>query len=191
METESIKIVTDGVVEICKILGPAIITALVGYKAGKSHIEVKLKELERVHAFSASEKLFDYYRDREKELSDAHTSIYENLSYLVGYSSATEGVEELRGDTLKLYDMYENSFPTQLRLTIRDLEKHGFKGTEEYKQLEKLRDEPKKPNNEETFGDRVFGLMQKYEDLRIANQLILEKLSTGYIEEYTKHNKGN
>jgi len=68
MDMESVKIITEGIVEIAKtlgpVLGPAIITALVGYKVGKSQIEVKLRELEKTHAYSASEKLFEYYQNR-------------------------------------------------------------------------------------------------------------------------------
>ncbi|MBU4510210.1 hypothetical protein KJ830_04075 [bacterium] len=58
MDIEGVKTITEGIVEIAKILGPAIITALVGYKVGKSQIEVKLRELEKTHAYSASEKLW-------------------------------------------------------------------------------------------------------------------------------------
>lgn len=186
MEAESIKVITDGIVEVCKVLGPALITAFVGYKAGKSHIEIKLKELEKVHAFSASEKLFDYYRDRGRELSEAHKGMYENLSYLIGYSSATDGFDELNKDVLKLYDMYKNTFPTQLRLTIRDLEKHGFGETDEYDHLKTIFEQLEADDQDKTFGDKVFDLMKKYEDLRVANQMILEKVATGYIEGYTK-----
>jgi len=75
MDIEGVKTITEGIVEISKILGPAIITALVGYKVGKSQIEVKLRELEKTHAYSASEKLFSYYQNREKELNEAYNSI--------------------------------------------------------------------------------------------------------------------
>ena len=39
MDIESVKTITSGVVEVAKIVGPAIITAIFGYKVGKSQLE--------------------------------------------------------------------------------------------------------------------------------------------------------
>lgn len=68
MDIESVKTITEGIVEVAKIWVPAIITATVMYKIGKIQLEVKLRELEKSHAYFASEKLFEYYQNREKEL---------------------------------------------------------------------------------------------------------------------------
>jgi uncharacterized protein YabN with tetrapyrrole methylase and pyrophosphatase domain len=190
MDMESVKIITEGVVEIAKtlgpVLGPAIITALVGYKVGKSQIEVKLRELEKTYAYSASEKLFDYYQNREKELNESYNSINKDMGFLLGMTSALTENDELLNNTIKMYDLYEKTLPYQIKLTLRDLKKYNLQETEEFRKLESFLDQKALHDQKKNWSDKVFYLLEIYFYLQICNKMILEEISTNYMKIFVK-----
>jgi len=190
MDMESVKIITEGIVEIAKtlgpVLGPAIITALVGYKVGKSQIEVKLRELEKTHAYSASEKLFEYYQNREKELNESYNSINKDMGFLLGMTSALTENDELLNNTIKMYDLYEKTLPYQIKLTLRDLKKYNLQETEEFRNLESFLDQKALQDQKKNWSDKVFYLLEVYFYLQICNRMILEEISTNYMKIFVK-----
>ena len=186
MDIEGVKTITEGVVEIAKILGPAIITALVGYKVGKSQIEVKLRELEKTHAYSASEKLFGYYQNREKELNEAYNSINKDMGFLLGMTSTLTENDELLNNIIKMYDLYEKTLPYQIKLTLRDLKKYNLQETEEFRKLESFLDQKALRDQKKNWSDKVFYLLEIYFYLRICNKMILEEISTNYMKIFVK-----
>ena len=186
MDIEGVKTITEGIVEISKILGPAIITALVGYKVGKSQIEVKLRELEKTHAYSASEKLFSYYQNREKELNEAYNSINKDMGFLLGMTSTLPENDELLNNIIKMYDLYEKTIPYQIKLTLRDLKKYNLQETEEFKKLESFLDQKALKDQKKNWSNKVFYLLEIYFYLRICNKMILEEISTNYMKIFVK-----
>ena len=90
MGIESFNIIINGIIEIVKYLGPAIVTAIFGYTVGKSQIKGRIKELEQTNAYFASQKLFEYYQNREKELEDSYNSINKDLGFLIGLNIALD-----------------------------------------------------------------------------------------------------
>ena len=186
MDIESVKTITDGIVEVAKILGPAIITALVGYKVGKSQIEVKLRELEKSHAYSASEKLFEYYQNREKELDESYKSINKDMGFLLGMTSSLTSDDNLSNETIKMYDLYEKTLPYQIKLTLRDLKKYSLQETEEFRKLESLLHQKSLQDQKKNWGDKVFYLLEVYFYLQICNKMILEEISTNYMRIFVK-----
>ncbi len=186
MDIESVKTITEGIVEIAKILGPAIITALVGYKVGKSQIEVKLRELEKAHSYSASEKLFDYYQNREKELNESYNSINKDMGFLLGMTSALTENDELLNNTIKMYDLYEKTLPYQIKLTLRDLKKYNLQETEEFRKLETFLDQKALQDQKKNWSDKVSYLLEIYFYLQICNKMILEEISTNYMKIFVK-----
>jgi hypothetical protein len=51
MDPESYKVTMNVISDAIKILGPAIITAIVGYKVGKYQLLIKMKELNKNNEF--------------------------------------------------------------------------------------------------------------------------------------------
>jgi len=134
MDIESVKTITNGIVEVAKIVGPALITAIFGYKIGKSQFEGKLRELEKTYAYSASEKLFEYYQNREKELDESYKSINEIMGILLGLDMTMDldTDDDLTNKAIKIYDLYEKMLPYQIKLTLRDLKKYSLQETEDF-----------------------------------------------------------
>ena len=116
MDIESVKTITNGFVEVAKSLGPAIITAIFGYMVGKSQFKERIRELEEKNAFSASEKLFAYYLNREKELDESYKNMYEGMGRILGVSMAIdiaiESIEDkdLLNKTIKIFEAYEKIY---------------------------------------------------------------------------------
>lgn len=100
MDIQSVQIITNGIVEVAKIVGPALVTAVFGYKIGKSQYEGKLKELEKKHAYFASEKLFKYYQNRGKELDGSYKNISGSMGFLLGLDM-TLNLDKSNDDTKK------------------------------------------------------------------------------------------
>jgi len=189
MDIENVKTITNGIVEVSKIVGPAIITAIVGYKVGKSQLEIKLRELEKSHAYSASEKLFEYYQNREKELDESCKNINKDMGILlgIGISSDLTTDNDLLNKAIKIYEIYEKTLPYQIKLTLRDLKKYSLQETEEFRKLESfLLDQKALQDQKKSWSDKIFYLLEVYFYLQICNKMILEEISTNYMKVFIK-----
>ena len=80
MGPELYKMTMDVVSDAIKILGPALITAVVGYKAGKSQLLLKIEELNKNNEFKAREKIFDFHKEKLAK-ADKFSKIYVNWKY--------------------------------------------------------------------------------------------------------------
>lgn len=186
MDIESVKTITDGIVEVFKILGPAIITAIVMYKIGKKQLEVKLRELEKSHTYFASEKLFEYYQNREKELDESCKSINKDMGFLLGVTSALTVDDDLLNKVTKMYDFYKKTLPYQIKLTLRDLKIYSLQTTEEFRKLESFLNQRSFQNQKKNWSDKIFYLLEVYFYLQICNKMILEEISTNYMKIFVK-----
>jgi hypothetical protein len=188
MDIENVKTITSGIVEVAKIVGPAIITAIFGYKVGKSQFEGKLRELEKKYAYSASEKLFEYYQNREKELDESYKSITEDMGFLLGVDMALDLTtdNDSISKIIKIYDLYEKTLPYQIKLTLRDLRKYSLQETEEFIKLESFLDQKALQSQEKNWNEKISYLLEVYFYLRICNKRILEEISTNYMKIFVK-----
>jgi hypothetical protein len=191
MDIESVKTIIDSTVEIFKKLGPelagpTIISAVVAYIVAKLKIEGKLKELEKSHSYSASEKLFDYYQNREKELNESYNSINKDMGFLLGMTSALTTDDALLNKITKMYDFYKKTLPYQIKLALRDLKKYSLQTTEEFRKLESFLDQKSFQEQEKNWGEKVFYLLEIYFYLQICNKMILEEISTNYMKIFVK-----
>jgi len=192
MDIESVKTMTNGVVEVFKCLGPAIITAILGYTLGKLQFKERLRELEKKNAYSASEKLFEYYQNREKELEESYRGIIEDMGFLfgvdMGMDMALDSVEDKDSlnKTIKIYKFYEKILPYQIKLTMRDLEKYSLQETEEFIKLKSFLDQNVLHDQKKNLSDKIAFLLEVYFYLQICNKMILEELSTNYMKVFVK-----
>ena len=188
MDIENVKVITNGIVEVAKIVGPAIVTAIVGYKLGKSQLEGKLRELEKTHAYSASEKLFEYCQNREKELDETCKIINKDMGILLGLGITSELTtdNDLLNKAIKIYEIYEKTLPYQIKLTLRDLKKYSLQETEEFRKLESFLGQKALQDQKKSWGDKIFYLLEVYFYLQICNKMILEEISTNYMKAFIK-----
>jgi len=192
MDIESVKTMTNGVVEVFKCLGPAIITAILGYTLGKLQFKERLRELEKKNAYSASEKLFEYYQNREKELEESYNNIREDMGFLLGMDMgmdmALDSIEDkdLLNKTIKIYEVYEKMLPYQIKLTMRDLGKYTLQETEEFIKLKSFLDHNVLHDQKNNLSDKIAFLLEVYFYLQICNKMILEELSTNYMKVFVK-----
>ncbi len=88
MNVELYKATMDVVSEAIKILGPAIITAIVGYKVGQSQLLLKIEELNKNNEFKAREKIFDFHKERLSKVDESIASLTEGLGQFAGMTLA-------------------------------------------------------------------------------------------------------
>jgi hypothetical protein len=192
MDIESVKTITNGVVEVAKFWGPSIITAILGYTLGKLQFKERIRELEKKNAYSASERLFEYYQNREKELDESYKSINEDMGFLLGMDMGIDMALDSAEDkdslnkTIKIYEVYEKMLPYQIKLTMRDLEKYSLQETEEFIKLKSFLDQNVLHDQKNNLSDKIAFLLEVYFYLQICNKMILEELSTNYMKVFVK-----
>jgi len=140
MNVETAELIKAIMTDAIKILGPAAIAAYATYRASKAQFEIKLKEIDKNHAFEARKNLFQYYKDRQVQFADdfkkLNSSLGETLGFVTGYTEGSgEGNSTLINQMADLVELYFKMIPTEIELTLRDMEKNGLKDTEEYEKL--------------------------------------------------------
>ena len=192
MDIESIKIITNGFVEIAKYLGPAAITAILGYTLGKLQFKERIRELEKKNTYSASEKLFEYYQNREKELKESYDNIREDMGFLLGMDMgmdmALDSIEDKDSlnKTIKIYKLYEKILPFQIKQTMKDLEKYSLQETDEFKKLKSFLDQNVLNDQKNNLSDKIAFLLEVYFYLQICNKIVLKEISTNYMKVFLK-----
>ena len=88
MDPLSFKAIMDLLSDVVKILGPATITAVVGYKIGESQLLMKIKELNKNNEFKAREKIFDFHKERLAKIDQSVENLNAGLGNLAGMSLA-------------------------------------------------------------------------------------------------------
>jgi hypothetical protein len=95
MDPEFLRVVESVLLDGIKILGPALIAAIATYKGMKAQSELKLQERFKDHEFRAREHLFDYYKNRQVNLSKSHDELAESLGSLLGQASVYNELDDL------------------------------------------------------------------------------------------------
>jgi len=188
MDIESVKTITNGVVEVAKFWGPSIITAILGYTLGKLQFKERIRELEKKNAYSASERLFEYYQNREKELEESYNNIREDLGVLFGIDMALDSIEDkdLLNKPIKIYKFYEKILPFQIKQTMKDLEKYSLQETDEFKKLKSFLDQNVLNDQKNNLSDKIAFLLEVYFYLQICNKIVLKEISTNYMKVFVK-----
>lgn len=79
MEPEVLEVIDNAV----KILGPALITGLVGYFSARIQFAARLKELDKNNEFKAREYFFRHYKERQKLAASGAAQEINRLSKLM------------------------------------------------------------------------------------------------------------
>lgn len=194
MEPTIFELVKEIAPDAIKILGPAIITAVVAYKVSKAQSELRLKEIEKGHQFRAREHLFRYYKERQTQLSEDYTklsnSLEEDLGFAAGYTESNEVKASGLVRTMANYiEMYSSVTLTEIGITMRDMDKNALDVTPEYERLKSCKDKISnlaKEKNFPTLQKNMLTLVEVYRILQFCNQMLLqrqvEKMFHKYLE---------
>src|SRR3989304_4491348 len=87
MSPDELAVVKDILLDAIKILGPVIITTWAGYKYVKRQATLKLEEMDKTHEFGAREHIFNYYKERSKQLLARQGQLNASLSELMGIAA--------------------------------------------------------------------------------------------------------
>ncbi len=175
MDSATVELIKTIATDAIKILGPAILAAFATYKASKIQIELKLKELESKHEFSARVQLFKYYKDRERQLSQVFERVSQSLGEAVGYAKGLEEEKVITFTTEVLQGCYKNA-PADVETAIRDMEQAGLSDTQEYQKLKDFLSHCEFEMNgsaEELWGN-LMKITEIYSLLQHCNYLVLQ-----------------
>ena len=179
--------------EAIKVVGPAAIAAFAAYKAASLQFKATLAQLREANEFSARQYLFDYYKERQKRLSESHNELTTSLGQVLGVNAAVpEG--DLDFSIQKMIDtfdaiahLYLGAAPFEISLTVRDMKAKGLDDLEEYVELESTKHTLGGLELEADFDSKrnvVISLLGVYGQLERCNQLLLEKEMDSLFSKY-------
>ena len=102
MTPDAIQAIENFAIDALKILGPAIVAAVVAYKVAKAQSEATLKQTDKRNEFDARKAVYDFLIQRQEKLGENFKQLGENLGYVLGL---TTGVAEDDEDFLTYIDL--------------------------------------------------------------------------------------
>jgi len=189
MDPNVVEAISSVSTEAIKILGPAIITGLVGLKIGKHQLELKLKEIEKNNSFKAREHLFKYYKDWQETIKGKYDELTTALGTITGMAAAVKGHEEtgITPVMYKFFNYYVKSVPHDVNLTIRDFEPYKEHYNLEYELLEHYKIKVGALSATEDVSElieSVTDLLEIYGHLNRCAHLLVEKQAKLALQPY-------
>lgn len=191
MGPELYKMTMDVVSDAIKILGPALITAVVGYKAGKSQLLLKIEELNKNNEFKAREKIFDFHKEKLAKADESIASLNEGLGQLAGISLADID-DELNFSSFinKYLVVYIEGIPFQLNHINDEMKQYSGEFPRESEQLRKYMvrsEEIERPGTPEDAHSTILELIEIYGFTSHCIRLIIEKEAIEIFKPYTRN----
>lgn len=181
MSPEIVALIIESITDIFKILGPAIIASWATYKAASVQINIKLKELDKVHSFNAREHLFNYYRERQDKLSKSYEEMQKSLGFFLGKAAAAGMSSE---DILhvqminKLVELHSKIIPSGIESILKDMKKNKLENTDEFKNLQSSKEKLSTLKNAKTQNeaeDNMLKLLEITGYQQSCNEMIIQK----------------
>jgi hypothetical protein len=139
MSPEVVNLISDAV----KILGPALITAIVTFLIARVQIRAKVSEIVASGELKARESLFAYYKERGERLGASSKKFGEELGKMYGRIGAAGGDDEpFGGDFIelsaKLFGIASKMVPVELSIAKAELEFVGLEKSAELASLNEV-----------------------------------------------------
>ena len=189
MDTESYKVTMNVISDAIKILGPAIITAIVGYKVGKYQLLIKIKELNKNNEFKAREKIFEFHKEKLAKVDESIKGLNEGLGKLAGMAMADfDDKLQISSFVNKYLLVYINGLPFQLKQTYSELKKYSEECNQELDRLQvylQRAEKVSKPENPEDAHTVIVELIEIYSFASHCIRIIIEKEALEIFKPYT------
>ncbi len=188
MSPDGWAVVKDISLDAIKILGPAIIAAYVSYKLAT----IKLKEMDKTHEFGAREHIFNYYKERSKQLLERQGQLNASLSKLMGFAAGfTLGVGQDASEFLKtMSDMIRDLSrleKLELNITKKDMKKNKLNEIPEFNEIDLYAKEVENLSQDNTLPalrKNITTLLEINTHLYYCHQLLLEKTGGEIFKKY-------
>ena len=188
MTADVLSVVSDAI----KILGPAMITALLAYLIAKAQMSHKLKELDNTHDFSARKYLFNHYKERGQQLHKKYKELNNSLSNLMGFTigytlTDKENEKEFMRRMAEVIRSYSTLTPMDLRITKKEMKKNELQDTSEFGELDSYIEKVRSFNQNDTLSavqKNIVTLLEIYAHLYYCQQLLLEKEGDKIFQKY-------
>lgn len=184
--------------ELIKIVGPAVVAALAAYKAAALQFRATLQQLREGNEFSARQHLFDYYKERQKRLSERHTSLMNSLGQVLGVNAAAQD-NEPEGSLKAIIDTFNSmaqlhlgAAPFEIHLVLRDMKAKKLHQLDDYRELEARKERLTGlivGRDFESTRSAGFALIEVYGELERCNQLLLESEMDALFSKYVGERK--
>jgi len=171
-------------IEAVKIVGPAVVAAVVAYKAASLQFKSTLLQLRETNQFAARQHLFDYYKERQKRFSEGYASLVESLGQALGFNAALSDDEPnaatkaIQDSFTSLAKLHLGAAPFEIKLVLRDMKAKSLDQIEEYVDLEEKSatlSELSMGSDFESMRAAVIAMIEVYAALERCNQLLLER----------------
>ena len=192
MSPDELAVVKDILLDAIKILGPAIITAIVGYKYGKLQVTLKLKEMDKAHEFGAREHLFNYYKERSKSLLERQGQLNASLNELMGIATGvTLAAKEMSSEFLQTMSETVRDLSSTdkmgLYITKKDMKKNKLHEIPEFNEIDLYAKEVENLSQDNTLSalrKNITTLLEINTHLYYCQQLMLEKTGGEIFKKY-------
>lgn len=188
MDPELYKAIIDLISDAIKILGPAIITAIVGYKVGKSQLLIQIEQLNKNNEFKAREKIFDFHKDKLAKVDESIKGLNAGLGQLAGMALAdSDDKLHLSSFVNKHLVVYINSLPFTLNQIKDELKKYSDEFNRELERLQtyiKRSEHISKPENIEDAQTTIVELIEMYSWVSNCTTIIIEKEALEIFKPY-------
>jgi hypothetical protein len=194
MSPELSSIISDAI----KILGPASLTAWLGYKAAKVQFDIKLREVDKSHEFNAREHLFQLFRERSNRLHKGFSNLMQSLGELVTNAAVLTEFEE---DNFKGFRQSLNTLivhmcnltPMNVKVTKIELEKAGLDDIPEFQELDscisKIMTLSKDDSSVPGLIQNTGALLEVYALITYCNDLVIDKQTEDVFSKYLERPK--
>lgn len=190
MTPEAIQAIENFAIDALKILGPAIVAAVVAYKVAKAQFEATLKQTDKRNEFDARKAVYDFLIQRQEKLGENFKQMGENLGYVLGL---TTGVAEDDEDFLTFIDLSNLTLRTIRRecgVSKDQYEKKGLTDKPQYKIIEACTEKANALEAATTYDSLRYNsleLMPIYEDLHYALDALIDWEMEEILAPYIEH----
>lgn len=169
-----------------KILGPAIITGIVGYMGARIQYKLKLEELKESHEFGAREHIFKVHTEKMKDLRESHRKVSEALGKITGMYVGVENESELRL-LREGMQMLQSNMISELRSLKKEMERHELVTSPEFAEIDSSADNIRNLRWDgplTQLHENVNILMETLDHARYCRELLLEQRSGKILDKY-------
>ena len=191
MDAESYRLTLEVIADSIKILGPAIITAIVGYKAGQFQLKQRVEELKRNNEFNARDKIFEFHKEKLAKVDESISNLSEGLGRFSGMALA-EREDDLMFTTFvaRYLTSYIKVLPFQLNHINDELIKYADEMPREVELISKYLEEAPRiesPSDPEAVQSTIVKLLEIYGSCSHCLRSLIEKEALDIFEPYTSN----